>query len=90
MLDEISITVYRCPMIEADQIRAARAMVGLTQAELARAAGLSVTGLNNIERGAADPKASTLRAIRGALEEAGVVFFSAGETPAGGRGLRLK
>ncbi|TCR95963.1 helix-turn-helix domain-containing protein [Rhizobium sp. BK418] len=77
-------------MIEPDQIRAARSMLGLTQADLAKAAGLSTTGLNNIERGTADPKASTLRAIQGALEEAGIVFLNEGETAAGGRGVRLR
>ena len=59
-------------MITPQQIRGARALVGLTQAALAKRAGLSTTGLNNIERGVADPKASTLRAIQSALEAAGV------------------
>lgn len=61
-------------MIQPAQIRAARALLGITQAELAAGAGISTTALNNIERGAADPKASTLTAIQKALEEAGVVF----------------
>jgi len=65
-------------------------MLGMTQSELAKAAGLSTTGLNNIERGAADPKASTLRSIRDALEGAGIVFQSSGDIIAGGRGVRLK
>jgi DNA-binding XRE family transcriptional regulator len=54
---------YMKPMIQPSQIRAARAIIGLTQAALAAAAGISTTALNNIERGAADPKASTLGAI---------------------------
>jgi predicted transcriptional regulator len=65
-------------------------MLGMTQSELAKVAGLSTTGLNNIERGAADPKASTLRSIRDALEAAGIVFQSSGDIIAGGRGVRLK
>ncbi|OCJ02454.1 transcriptional regulator [Rhizobium sp. AC27/96] len=77
-------------MIEPDQIRAARAMLGLTQADLAKAAGISTTGLNNIERGTADPKASTLRAIQAALETAGIIFQSDGEMVPGGRGLRIR
>ncbi|WP_149738461.1 helix-turn-helix domain-containing protein [Rhizobium sp. RU20A] len=77
-------------MIEPDQIRAARALVGLTQSALAKAAGISTTGLNNIERGVADPKASTLKSIKFALEEAGIVFLAADEMVAGGRGVRLK
>ncbi|PRD58775.1 helix-turn-helix domain-containing protein [Phyllobacterium myrsinacearum] len=77
-------------MITPEQIRGARAMLGLTQAELATLAGLSTTGLNNIERGLADPKASTLRAIQAALEAKSVVFLADGQTVDGGPGVRLK
>ena len=61
-------------MISLQQIRGARAMLGLTQADLAKRAGISTTDLNNIESGQADPKVSTLEAILNALEEAGAVF----------------
>ena len=64
------------------QIRAARALLGWTQAELAAKAGISTNALNNIERGAADPRLSTVNAIRKALEDAGIEFLS-------GEGLRL-
>lgn len=64
-------------------------MLGLTQAELAKSAGISTTGLNNIERNAADPKASTLRAIQSALEEAGIIFQDDGVLTDGGPGVRL-
>jgi predicted transcriptional regulator len=77
-------------MITPEQIRGARAMLGLTQAALAEAAGISTTGLNNIERGSADPKASTLRAVQTALEAAGVIFQGDGEMVVGGPGVRLK
>ncbi|MFG1278242.1 helix-turn-helix transcriptional regulator [Xanthobacter autotrophicus] len=74
-------------MITPQQIRGARAMLGLTQADLAKAAGISATALNNIERGSADPKASTLLAIQKALEAAGVIFVAEnGEGP----GVRLR
>ena len=69
------------------QIRGARGMLGMTQAELAAAAGMSTTALNNIERGAADPKASTLVAIQKALEAAGVVFVAENGH---GPGVRLR
>jgi transcriptional regulator with XRE-family HTH domain len=39
-------------------------MLGMTQTDLAKLAGISTTGLNNIERGIPDPKASTLRALK--------------------------
>lgn len=74
-------------MISPQQIRGARAMLGLTQASLAEAAGISTTALNNIERGTADPKASTLGAIQRALEEAGVQFIAEN---GGGPGVRLR
>jgi predicted transcriptional regulator len=74
-------------MIIPEQIRGARAMLGLTQAELAKRAGISTTALNNIERGHADPKSSTLNAVQKALEGAGIVFV---EENGGGPGVRLR
>ncbi|TGT35702.1 helix-turn-helix domain-containing protein [Mesorhizobium sp. M8A.F.Ca.ET.165.01.1.1] len=74
-------------MIRPEQIRGARAMLGLTQADLAKRAGLSTTGLNNVESGGTDPKASTLRAIQAALEAAGVEFIPEN---GGGAGVRLR
>lgn len=74
-------------MISPQQIRGARAMLGLTQANLAESAGISTTALNNIERGSADPKVSTLAAIQRALEAAGVEFIPEN---GGGPGVRLK
>lgn len=86
-IDKKSISGYIWPMITPEQIKGARAMLGMTQATLAKAAGISTTGLNNIEKGNADPKASTLRAIRTALESAGVIFIDQnGEGP----GVRLR
>jgi transcriptional regulator with XRE-family HTH domain len=76
---------WTLPMLTPAQIRAARAMLDWTQGELAKRAGISKTGLNNIERGSADPKASTLTAIRRAIEDAGVEFTNGGEP-----GVKLK
>ncbi len=58
--------------ISARQIRAARAMLEVKQKDLAAAAGISLATLNNIERGVADPRSSTLAAIERALNAAGV------------------
>src|SRR5690242_4201809 len=60
---------YRAGMTTPAQIRAARALLGWKQAELAAKAGISTNTLNNIERGVADPKLSTVNAIRRALED---------------------
>ncbi len=72
-------------MIKGNQIRAARALLGWKQSDLAQASGLSLTALNNIERGAADPRVSTLGAIQAALEAAGVEFTD-GDAP----GVRMR
>ncbi|MDR3448915.1 MAG: response regulator [Alphaproteobacteria bacterium] len=74
-------------MIHPEQIRAARAMLSLSQRQLAKKAGVSVATLNNIERGAqTDPKISTITAIQQALESRGVEFTNAYE----GAGVLLK
>lgn len=61
-------------MITPGQIRAARSLIGAKQSDLAKASGISLATLNNIERGVGDPRASTLDAIETALHEAGVVM----------------
>ena len=60
------------PLITSSQIRAARAIINAKQSELAKAAGISLATLNNIERGVGDPRTSTLDAIARALQRAGV------------------
>lgn len=66
-------------MITVEQIRAARAMLGLKQSELAKKSGLSLSTLNKIERGIqTDPQTSTIRAIRLALEAEGIKFTAQG------------
>jgi DNA-binding XRE family transcriptional regulator len=67
------------------QIRAARALLDWTQADLAAKAGISPTSINTIEREKGDPKLSTLNAIRHALEQAGVEFQD-GDKP----GVRIR
>lgn len=77
-------------MISGAQIRAARALLGWTQSDLAAAAGLSVVGIKGIERGKVDPRSSSIAAIQDAFEAAGVIFLQAGDTRNGGPGVRLK
>lgn len=74
-------------MITVAQIRAARALLGLTQKDLAQLAGVSLGTLNNIERGTqGDPKLSTMKAVQKALETAGVEFT---DERSGGVGVRF-
>jgi transcriptional regulator with XRE-family HTH domain len=76
-------------MIAAGQIRAARALLDLSQADLSEMASVSATTIKRLEgsseiRGAAE----TLWKIQTALESAGVEFIPAEETK--GPGVRLK
>jgi len=63
-------------VISPSQIRAARALIGIKQSDLARGAGISLATLNNIERGVGDPRTSTLEAIERALAASGIEFAS--------------
>lgn len=76
-------------MISARQIRAARAMIGLSQPELATRAGIGLATLRRIEA-ATDQivgNARTMDRIEKALEAAGIMFIEADQD--GGPGLRL-
>lgn len=77
-------------MITPAQIRAARALIGWKQTDLASASGVSEMSIKNIERGVTDPRASTLTAIQKAMENAGVLFLEPGATRDGGAGVRLR
>ena len=76
-------------MIDAGQIRAARALLNMSQSDLARIATVHVATVRRIEaatelRGAAE----TLWKIQTALEKAGIEFIPAEEHR--GPGLRLR
>jgi transcriptional regulator with XRE-family HTH domain len=87
---ETTIRIYPLAMISGKQIRAARALLGWKQRELATAAGISEVSIKNVERGVVDSRGSTLNAIQGAFDRAGVIFLDNGDTRNGGPGVRLK
>jgi predicted transcriptional regulator len=74
-------------MLTSEQIRGARAMLRIEQADLAVRAGVSLETIKRIERkpGKVSAYATTLEAIQAALEAAGVEFTN-GEQP----GVRLR
>jgi transcriptional regulator with XRE-family HTH domain len=73
-------------MIEAAQIRAARALIGWSRARLAEKAGVPVSYVERFEACASDEAPDRMRA---ALEAAGVVFIPKDEG-GGGIGVRLR
>lgn len=71
-----------------NQLRAARALIGWSQAQVAQAAGISVPTVKRAEGQAAiSASADAIAALRAALETAGVVFLAEN---GGGPGVRLK
>ncbi|MER9248369.1 helix-turn-helix domain-containing protein [Mesorhizobium sp. M0074] len=72
--------------ISAAQCRGARAMLGISQRELADAAKVSRPTVVDFERGARVPHPNNMAAIRQALEVAGIEFIPENS---GGPGVRL-
>lgn len=71
------------------QIAAARTLLGMTQPQLAKLAGLSTPTIKRMEAspGLANGMLNNVAAVRAALETAGVIFLGG---PADGVGVRLK
>ena len=75
------------PMITPRQIRAARALLGWSQQQLADKAIVSLNAVTRLERSEVDPRVSTLEAVEKAIRKAGVEFISADDRR--GVGVRL-
>ena len=77
-------------MILSVQIRAARALLGISQDELARLSGVGSATIKRLELGTSKPRGNvqTIVRLREALEAAGVVFIDHDEKL--GPGVRLK
>ena len=76
------------PALTPAQCRAGRALVGLRQGELAALAKVSRKTLTDFENGERQPYPRTIRDIREALEEKGVIFLQADDD--GGLGVRFR
>ena len=80
-------------MITAAQLRAARALLGLDQRELAERSGLSLPTIQRMEAsdGTVRGTVDSLVKLIDALERAGVILLGDRQSSAeGGRGVRLK
>src|SRR5579872_5475448 len=93
MLILSSETLMVLSMITAAQLRAARALVGIDQREMAELSGLSVPTIQRMEasEGVIRGTVDSLMKLVAALAAAGVELIDEGATSQGqGRGVRLK
>jgi transcriptional regulator with XRE-family HTH domain len=74
-------------LISPAQSRGARALLDLTQTELASAASLGLSTVVDFERERRQVSSDAIRAMRKALENAGVEFI---DENGGGPGVRLR
>jgi transcriptional regulator with XRE-family HTH domain len=76
-------------MLQVAQLRAARALLGWRQQDVARAAKISVATIRRIEsqEGVLTGYVSTLLKIQASFEQAGIQFIDDNET--GGFGVRM-
>jgi len=80
-------------MITAAQMRAARALLGIDQKDLARLSGLSLPTIQRMEASQGNVRGvvGSLMKVVGALDEAGIELLGEGASSSGaGYGVRLK
>jgi transcriptional regulator with XRE-family HTH domain len=75
-------------LLTPEQLRAARGLLDWSRAELAKRSSTAPETIQAFEIGASDPKLSTLRKWRLALQRAGVAFIDPDD--ADGPGVRLR
>lgn len=82
-----SVSTENVDPISAAQCKAARALIDMTQPDLAKAARLGLSTVVDLERNRRAVSDDAIAAIRAALEKAGVIFV---EENGEGPGVRLR
>ncbi|RWX75793.1 DNA-binding protein [Neorhizobium lilium] len=78
-------------MLTAPQLRAARALLGLSIEDIASVSGLSADAIQEAEADQVHGEPEVIERLRTLLESKGVLFLGAGEEDAGaGPGVRLR
>ena len=87
MLMERIVSTENVDLVTSAQCRGARGLLGLAQPALASAAGLGLSTIVDFERSRRPVSRDAAKAIRKALERAGVEFI---DENGGGPGVRLR
>jgi transcriptional regulator with XRE-family HTH domain len=74
-------------MLSGGQCRAARGLLGWSQAHLAEKARVGIVTVRQFEAGAHEPRQATVEVIKRAFESAGIQFI---DENGGGPGVRLR
>jgi predicted transcriptional regulator len=74
-------------MITPAQCRAARGLIGWSQQDLAKNAGVGTVAVHQLESGTSRPRHATFDVVKRAFETAGVEFI---DENGGGPGVRLR
>ena len=78
--------------ITSHELKAARALLGWSQQDLASASGVATSDIARLELGDSEPLGAfeTCSKLAYALEEAGICFIADGEIVGGGAGVRFR
>ena len=82
-----NISTKKETMLTREQCRGGRAMLDWSRGDIARESGLSERTITDFERGAREPHDNNKRAMREALERAGLEFIPEN---GGGAGIRFR
>jgi len=76
--------------ISGKQVAAARELLGITQAELAAAAGVGISTIYGLEAGKSEPYPVNFEKIRAELERRGIDFTNGDSPPSPGDGIGVR
>ena len=76
--------------LSGSQVTAARGLLGVTQAELAAAAGVAEITIFRFEAGQAEPQRANLEKIRSELQRRGIEFLNGDSPPSPGQGIGVR
>ena len=76
-------------MLTTSQLRAARAMIGISIEDLSKAAGIAAETLRAAEASAGNAEPELAEKLKRVLESRGIIFVGAGQQDASGPGVRM-